>query len=114
MHVLMRIDVSGIATDKFAKHSELTNYFALYSSIIVQRDYLIKRHPVVLAKVPLSQIEMQPYAQSRMGSTQLDRFGGEIVAHHQTSAGYYTVAMSLNNTAIDSSTLAKVIRSDNE
>ena len=68
MDMLVRIDMTGVSAHQVSKHVELAIKLALYRGRIVQGNNRVKRHPVVPAVNPFSEIEMKAETEARIFS----------------------------------------------
>src|SRR5262245_54495133 len=105
----MRVDARRALARQPVEGGGVAPALAGTGAAVLNRYYLVHRHPFSLAKGPLAEIDVQTDAQSRPRPGSVGSVSSGRPANHQAGAGHNAAVVGREDTAGHAGALAEVV-----
>src|SRR5688572_4519739 len=114
MNVLVGIQMSRISAQQPPKFSQLPGNLVRHLLPIVKWRDFVQLRPLTILKAPFPKIEMKSDTQAICSAAKFRSLRRRWPTNHEAGTGNNSLFMSIDDPAVDSSALAKIIGVDNE
>src|SRR6188474_3308510 len=109
VHVLVRVEMGGIAPQELAAERELRAYLRFDGANVPAVDPLVQRDPLAAAIDPFAEVDVESNTQPRVR----ERIRGSgrcgMPAHHQAGARHDSALVRLYDAAVDPVALTEIV-----